>query len=78
MEKTRLVRAAADPSATGFRLAPERVHDEDGRTRMGFDRAMSGNAGATCRGGAGTFEPDADGVVRMASGEEHVPEICRG
>lgn len=78
MEKTRLVRAAAGLSATGCSLAPERVHDENGRTRVGFGWTMSGNAGATCRGGAGTFEPDADGVVRMASGEEHVPEICRG
>lgn len=49
-----------------IRLAPERVREENGRTLVGFDLIEPRNPDAAYLSGSGTFEEDADGMLRVA------------
>lgn len=47
------------------RLEPERVREEDGKTQVGFELVLPDILGLAQASGSGTFEADADGVLRV-------------
>lgn len=47
------------------RLEPESVREEDGKTLVGFELVLPDILGLAQASGSGTFEADADGVLRV-------------
>ena len=66
------MRFAEEPPWGLIRLAPEQVHEEDGRTLVGFRLTIPENVDATCLDGTGTFAADADGILRVVEWTEEV------